>query len=118
MRSTRPLPIPVGVCAGISFSWRASGLPQLDELGSRYHARLDRLRSCVARVEHIYTVGDLQISDCELVYESTFLAAIGHLEGTIGQLFEEFIWRSQSRTAGLYSLARVKSRDALRGLVQ
>jgi hypothetical protein len=93
-------------------------LPPPADTAASYRRRLDRLRACITRVERNCARGSLLVSDCELVYESTYLAGIGLLEATLAELFTEFIWTGRGTRPGSFALMRPRTRDNLQKIVR
>ncbi len=58
----------------------------LHSLVTQYLGRLKRLRNCCTRIDDLVEKGQLAVTDCDQVYEATFLAATA--------LFEHFLEES------------------------
>jgi hypothetical protein len=87
------------------------------KLAASYSSVLAALRGCCKRIEGSRSSGSLRVVDCDLLYESTFLTAIGRLEGVLETLLEEFVNGEKSRKPQRYALVRPKTRAAYRTLL-
>ncbi len=91
-------------------------MPQPREIGTGYRKALKRLRDCCARVDGLYGVGSVAVSDCELIYESAFLNAVARFEGLLNDLLEEFVCGRASGKVGCFTLVSPRSRSTFRKL--
>ncbi len=87
------------------------------DCATRYKSRLDHLRSCCTRVNELHGHGYLSVSDCDLLYESTFLNSIALFEGLLDELLTEFMCGKRSRKRGHYALMSTTSMKNYRTIV-
>ncbi len=92
-------------------------MPRHLDLAGQYKKRLDRLRSCCRRVDQLQKTGTLNIGDSDLLYESTFLNAIGLFEGVLEALLFEFVCGKASRKRGHYSLLKTRTHSDYRTIL-
>lgn len=72
------------------------------------------MRACCERVESLLKQKKIQITDCELIYESAFLNAMARFEGLLNLLLSEFVCGAESKHSGLFRLVQPRSREVFR----
>lgn len=75
-----------------------------------------RLERCCSRLDALARTSAIPQLDAELVYESTFLAAMGNFEGLLAALLEEFVCGPRGR-AKCFPIVTPKTRRAFQNLV-
>jgi len=92
-------------------------LPAVAEISRQFSSRIDQLRGCCNRVDELRVEKQMGLRECELLYESTFLAAQGYFEAVLGELLEECVCGRFRGTTGRYRLIAPKSRVHFRGVL-
>jgi hypothetical protein len=75
------------------------------------------MRYCCKRVGSLLVVKRLQVTDCDLIYESAFLNTMTRFEGLLNLLLEEFICGQGSRNKGHFALITPRSRPVFRDVL-
>lgn len=84
-------------------------------MAQRFRFSIERLERCCERVDRLAESGKTAKLDADLVYESTFLAAVGHFEGFLEELLELRVCGPVQ--AGVRPLIQPKSKTAFRAIV-
>ena len=82
----------------------------LKNIGAGYFRKLATFRSCCARVSDLSARGQLNVTACDLVYESTFLAAVCQFEAILQELLITFVCQRRRSTRRCRPLVTVGSR--------
>ncbi len=82
----------------------------LKNIGLGYSRKLASLRACCTRVSDLHVRRQLNVTDCDLVYESTFLAAICQFEAILQELLITFVCQRRRSTRRCRPLVTVGSR--------
>lgn len=85
-------------------------LPKPKQLYSKYTRRLERLLRCCDRLEQLTATKCVLKTDCDLIYEATFLSGVAALEHFLETFLIECVCGTPCRVQGHYALISPKSR--------
>lgn len=87
------------------------------DLATTYQSRLRRLAGATDRVDAALVTNSVSRTDIDLLYESTFLAAVAEFEATLEEMLVEAVCGPRPRQSGRYALLKPKSRLAFRTIM-
>lgn len=87
------------------------------DLATAYQARLRRLAGATDRVDTAFNARSVSKTDLDLLYESTFLAAVAEFEATLEEMLVEAVCGARPKHSGRYALLKPKSRAAFRSIM-
>ena len=88
----------------------------MNDLLTAYGGRIKRLRNCCARIDAELGCRHLSVTDCDLLYESSFLNATAFFESLLEDVFTEMVCGRPSQEQRHFSLVRPVSKEAFRNI--
>jgi hypothetical protein len=92
-------------------------LTRLDKLSLGFQSSLKRLNRKCVRADTLLRNGLVTISDCDLIYEATFLTGVAALEHFFEAALIEMIWMGKGSMPHNRAVITATSRDAIRRLI-